>query len=105
MPEWINKNHWDVWHETPKRKKASDSQKMLAVNKLLAWKQSGIDYAQALENAAMGGYQGLFEPKNNKSQAPPNRTDFQQSTTEAAYEKLFGKRPVEKDISDETTRV
>ena len=43
--------------------------------------------------------------KNKQSQAPPNRADFQQSTTEAAYEKLFGKRLVEKDISDEATRV
>ena len=105
LPDWINKNHWDVWHETPKRKKASDSQKQIAVNKLLSWKESGIDYAQALENAAMGGYQGLFEPKTNKYQAPTNRTEFQQSTTNDAYEKLFGSNNSEKEVKSEAAGV
>jgi hypothetical protein len=36
----------------------------LAVKKLKAWKDEGFDYAGALENAATGGYQGLFLPSS-----------------------------------------
>lgn len=66
-------------------------------------------FLQAIEICCVESWAGFKADwilnKNKQSQAPPNRTDFQQSTTEAAYEKLFGKRPVEKDISDEATRV
>lgn len=65
LPDWINKDHWDAWHSCSKRKHASASQKELAVRKLSEWKEQGIDYALALENAAIGGWQGLFEPKQN----------------------------------------
>ena len=73
IPDWINSDHWNVWHSSPKRKKATTKQKQLAVNKLDAWRQDGLDYAGALENAAMGGYQGLFLPDipKEKRYLPP----------------------------------
>ena len=70
LPDWINAEHWATWHSCPKRKKATKDQKQLAVNKLDAWRLAGQDHAGALENAAMGGYQGLFLP-DKKSGAQP----------------------------------
>ena len=66
LPDWINKSHWDAWHSCPKRKKATDAQKQMAVDKLDTWRQAGIDFAGALENAAIGGWQGLFKPDDKK---------------------------------------
>lgn len=66
VPEWINREHWDAWHSCSKRRNATDKQKQLAVDKLTAWKEEGIDYAAALENAAIGGWQGLFKPDEQK---------------------------------------
>ena len=37
--------------------------------------------------------------------APPDKSAFQQSTTDAAYEKLFGKMLIEKEVQDATDRV
>jgi uncharacterized protein YdaU (DUF1376 family) len=61
LPEWVNQEHWNIWLE--KNKKKTDSQKQLALNKLKRWKDAGLDYKQALEDAAEGGWQGLHEPK------------------------------------------
>lgn len=69
LPEWIDKELWDTWHSTPKRKKATMNQKMLAVKKLTEWRDAGLDYNFALESAAIGGWQGLFEPKPANSTA------------------------------------
>ena len=66
LPDWINKKHWDAWHSCAKRKKATDEQKQLAVEKLDGWRLAGIDYAAALESAAVGGWQGLFKPDEPK---------------------------------------
>ena len=62
LPDWINKDHWEAWHSSPKRQKATLQQKKLAVAKLEKWKSEGKDYGKALESAAIGGWQGLFEP-------------------------------------------
>ena len=67
LPDWINREHWDAWHSCPKRKKATAEQKQLAVNKLDKWRLAGQDHAGALENAAVGGYQGLFIPDAQKA--------------------------------------
>jgi hypothetical protein len=72
LPDWINKSHWDAWHSGAKRKKATDAQKQLAVDKLAAWRADGIDHAAALESAAVGGWQGLFLP--DKGRAAPSAT-------------------------------
>ena len=62
LPDWINRQHWDAWHSCSKRRNATDKQKQLAVDKLAAWRKEGVDYAAALENAAIAGWQGLFKP-------------------------------------------
>jgi len=85
LPTWINQQHWDTWHSCPKRKKANSAQKQLAVDKLAKWRSEGIDYAQALENAAIGGWQGLFEPKPNQH-APPNKQEALEARNRAAVE-------------------
>jgi hypothetical protein len=69
VPDWINREHWDAWHSCSKRRNATDKQKQLAVDKLAEWKAEGIDYAAALENAAIGGWQGLFKPDVAKAGA------------------------------------
>jgi len=67
LPDWINQKHWDAWHSSPKRKKATAAQKQLSVDKLDKWRQADSDFAGALENAAVGGYQGLFLPDAKKA--------------------------------------
>lgn len=71
LPDWINKDHWDAWHSCGKRKNATNAQKQMAVDKLDAWRQEGIDHNLALENAAIGGWQGLFKPDVFKAKGPP----------------------------------
>jgi hypothetical protein len=73
LPDWINAKHWDVWHQSPKRKKATRDQKQLAVDKLAAWREAGQDHAGALENAAVGGNQGLFLPNAPTRLQQPNK--------------------------------
>ena len=67
LPAWVNQDHWNTWHETPKRRKATAGQKQMAVNKLAAWRDAGEDFAGALENAALAGNQGLFLPTKQAS--------------------------------------
>lgn len=73
LPDWINRQHWDAWHSCAKRKNASDAQKQMAVDKLAQWRQAGIDYAAALENAAIAGWQGLFKPDAPAAAMTPAR--------------------------------
>lgn len=68
LPDWISQEDWDTWHSTAKRKKATPEQKAAAVKKLKAWRDAGEDFAGALENAAIGGNQGLFLPNKKPSQ-------------------------------------
>lgn len=84
-PEWINLEHWTVWHQCKKRRNATDGQKQLSVDKLNAWRQQGLDYAGALENAAAGGYQGLFLPDKPRIN-PGGETAYQRSMRERVAE-------------------
>lgn len=78
-PDWVNRAHWDAWHSCPKRRKATDAQKQLAVEKLNSWRQAGEDFEGALENAAVGGWQGLFLP----DKAKPNPGEIRTTTVPA----------------------
>ena len=71
LPDWINQSDWDMWMKTRKGKKMIPLQMMKQVHKLKVWKDSGQDYAGALEAAAINGYTGLFLPDNKAS--PPKR--------------------------------
>ena len=73
LPDWINKVHWDAWHSCQKRKKATVEQKQMAVDKLAKWREEGIDHEAALENAAIGGWQGLFKPDSPAAAMTPGR--------------------------------
>jgi hypothetical protein len=66
-PDWINREHWDAWHSCSKRRNSTPAQKQLAVDKLQRWREAGQDHAGALENAAVGGWQGLFLPDAQKA--------------------------------------
>ena len=81
LPDWINREHWSAWHSSPKRKKATVEQKGMAVAKLSEWRDAGQDYAGALENAALGGYQGLFLPDKSKLGAT-GETAYQRTARE-----------------------
>ena len=67
LPDWINQTHWDAWHSSAKRKKTTDAQKLVAVETMAEWRAEGIDFAAALKNAAVGGWQGLFKPDDKKA--------------------------------------
>lgn len=85
LPDWINSDHWNVWHECKKRRNATDGQKQLSIDKLSAWRSQGMDHAGALENAAAGGYQGLFLPDKPRID-PSGETAYQRNARERVAE-------------------
>lgn len=89
LPDWINRQHWDAWHSCAKRRNASDAQKQMAVDKLDAWRQQGIDHAAALENAAIAGWQGLFKPDVPASAMTPGRRQAAPSKYAAAAATIY----------------
>jgi len=89
LPDWINKAHWDAWHSCAKRKNASNAQKQMAVDKLDAWRQQGIDHSAALENAAIAGWQGLFKPDVPASAMTPGRRQAAPSKYAAAAATIY----------------
>jgi hypothetical protein len=86
LPDWINSSHWETWHSTAKRKKATPEQKQMAVDKLAAWRNAGEDFAVALENAAIGGNQGLFLPNKPFAKTSTGETPYQKSMRERMSE-------------------
>lgn len=86
VPDWINKMHWDAWHSCAKRKNATPQQKQMAVDKLDAWRRDGVDHAAALENAAIGGWQGLFKPDERGHIQATGETAYQRSMRERMQE-------------------
>lgn len=104
LPDWINQKHWDAWHSCDKRKKATDAQKQMAIDKLAKWRDAGIDHATALENAAIGGWQGLFEPDNKKPSRPAPATQIETFAERDArlkreeWERSTGKKWPEQDL-------
>lgn len=102
LPDWMDRELWDTWHSCAKRRNATTLQKQLAVKKLAQWRDEGIDWRQALESAALGGWQGLFKPDQGKvaqrAIKPSQMTDAQlaqqrQMDAEKAARLLFGDEP------------
>jgi hypothetical protein len=85
LPDWINSDHWKVWHQCKKRRSVTDGQKQLSVDKLAGWRSQGLDFAGALEDAAVGGYQGLFLPDKPRIN-PSGETAYQRSMRERMNE-------------------
>jgi uncharacterized protein YdaU (DUF1376 family) len=94
LPDWINRDHWDAWHSSAKRKKATAEQKQAAIDKLSEWRLQGLDFAGALENSAVGGWGGLFLPDR------PAATQFRPS-----HSKYAGAAAVMYGDIDHTTEV
>ena len=65
LPDWVKSSDWDLWIKTRKGKKMIPEQMQAQVNKLSKWKDGGLDYEKSLSDAAVNGWQGLFEPKIN----------------------------------------
>ena len=94
LPDWINKAHWEAWHSCPKRKKATPQQKQLSVDKLNTWREAGQDHAGALENAAVGGYQGLFLPDAQKAgKQSESFRESDQKATARRFAAFTGQQP------------
>ncbi len=90
IPEWVNKSHWDIWHQHPKRRKLTDDQKQLAIDKLDKWRSQGLDHAAALEASAMNNWQGLFDPAPVGQQPPRNNGAQKTGRFDAAARTIFG---------------
>lgn len=61
LPDWINSEDWELWLKTRKKKMVPE-QMQAQVRKLEKWKNAGLDYSQALNDAAVNGWQGLIDP-------------------------------------------
>lgn len=87
LPDWIDRQTWELWIKTRKGKKMIPEQMQAQVNKLEKWKNAGLDYASALSASAEAGWQGLFEPKQQMSKG--GQLDKDQAR-EGARARLFG---------------
>lgn len=94
LPDWVDKDNWDLWMQTRKGKKMIAVQMQAQVKKLEKWKIDGLDYRGALSNAAINGYAGLFLPDTKKS-LPANRQSNNEQIKAAAYQRLFGGKEIE----------
>ena len=59
------------------------------MDKLAEWRQQGVDYAAALENAAIAGWQGLFKPDVPASAMTPGRRPAAPSKYAAAAATIY----------------
>lgn len=74
LPDWVNSDDWNLWLKT-RKKKMIPEQMQAQVDKLAAWRESGLDYAGALSKAAIDGYQGLFLPNEKQSSRKSPQVD------------------------------
>lgn len=81
LPDWINPDDWNLWIKT-RKKKMQPEQMQAQVRKLEKWKDAGLDYASALHESAVNGWQGLFDPSRNI------KTNMQQSSSKPYHEKI-----------------
>lgn len=66
LPEWIDANDWALWLKS-RKKKMIPEQMQAQVEKLGEWRDAGLNHKQALKDAAVNGWAGLFEPKPDRS--------------------------------------
>jgi len=67
LPDWVDRDKWDLWIKTRKGKKMLPEQMQAQIEKLEKWKNAGLDYKQSLDDSAVNGWQGLFEPKSKSA--------------------------------------
>lgn len=85
LPGWINVSHWDTWHACTNRKKTTVAQQRMTIEKLERWRAEGVDWATALEDAAIGGWAGLHKPDTKKTNGAAE-TVYQRSMRERVAE-------------------
>lgn len=68
IPEWLDLEIWESFkeHRKAKRSKITPTTQKMIFKKLEAWKESGHNPNQILENSIVNGWQGIFEPENRK---------------------------------------
>lgn len=74
LPEWIDRQAWDGYEEMRRKKRVplTDHARNLCVKKLNEFRQRGHEPAAVLNESAMNGWQGLFEPKGGSNGASGN---------------------------------
>lgn len=100
LPDWVDKEKWDLWLKTRKGKKMIPEQKQAQVKKLEKWKEAGLDYALSLSNAADAGYQGLVEPAQKSPNSAANRNSG--STQSQPNRNNYGEYIITPDIWNDT---
>lgn len=79
LPDWVDKENWELWLKTRKGKKMLPEQMQAQIRKLEKWKDAGMDFASSLEASAINGWTGLFEPKpKNQPTRSPVKDNFDQ---------------------------
>ena len=98
LPDWFAESdvkNWHAWNSTAKRRNATHAQLSAAIDKLSKWRDAGVDWQKALDNSAVGGWQGLFEPKIDGSVGGGQRGIFNkaqaiQDANNAVVAQMFG---------------
>lgn len=91
LPDWINEDDWNLWIKT-RKKKMQTEQMQAQVRKLERWKEAGLDYASALHESAVNGWQGLFDPsRNSKTNMPQSSGKPYHEKITDTYNQIFGK--------------
>lgn len=102
LPDWIDSEKWALWMKTRKKKMIPD-QMQAQVNKLKKWRDSGLDFAKSLSDAADAGWQGLVEPTN--ARASPSQSIHEKRAHTIAYLTGAIKDEQERDITGESSRI
>ena len=98
LPDWFTESdvkNWDAWNSIAKRRNATHAQLAISLEKLSKWRDKGVDWSRALENSAVGGWQGLFEPaqvgtSNGSQRGVFNKAQAIQDANNAVVAQMFG---------------
>ena len=98
LPDWFTDSdvkNWDAWNSIAKRRNATHAQLAISLEKLSKWRDKGVDWSRALENSAVGGWQGLFEPaqvgaSNGSQRGVFNKAQAIQDANNAVVAQMFG---------------
>ena len=98
LPDWFTDSdvkNWEAWNSIAKRRNATHAQLAISLEKLSKWRDKGVDWSKALENSAVGGWQGLFEPaqvgaSNGSQRGVFNKAQAIQDANNAVVAQMFG---------------
>lgn len=74
LPEWLEREAWLRWcsDRAARKKPISAEGARSQLRKLAEYREAGHTPSEVIEHSIAGGYQGLFAPARNRSQAPAN---------------------------------